>query len=79
MKVESAPTLFLIAVVALVMLVQGLGSGDDDVASSPPASQPAIQLAGISLPESLAKKAAGTQVALLRTPIGLARRDPPQR
>jgi len=78
MKVESAPTLFLIAVVALVMLVQGLGSGNDDVAPPPP-PQPAIQLAGISLPESLAKKAAGTQVALLRTPIGLARPDPPQR
>ena len=81
MKVEAAPTLFLITILAVVVLVSQIAAGQSNVASQPanPWVQPAIQLAGISYPELTTQKSTATSVALLRAPIALEPPDLPQR
>jgi hypothetical protein len=87
MRIEAAPLVFLITILAVVMLVQQVGAGHDGAATgqADSSAQPAIQLAGIS-PSGFsakgafaAKRTADTQVALLRAPIALVRPDLPQR
>ena len=81
MKVEAAPTLFLITILALVVLVTQVSAGQNDAAPlrDDAAAQPAIQLAGISYPSAAAEKSAAAEVALLRAPIALEQPDLPQR
>ena len=74
MKVDAAPTLFLIGILAFVMLVIQLGAGENSVATQQP-DQPAVQIAEASLSDWSAQE--GSQVALLRTPlIGLEQPEP---
>ena len=81
MKVEAAPTLFLITILAVVVLVVQVGAGNNSAATQEldRPGQPAIQLAGISLSGAPVEKGAEAQVALLRTPIGLEQTGLPQR
>ena len=81
MKVEAAPTLFLITVLAFVVLIQQLGTGGGAVATQQVnrADVPAVQLIENLLSDGSAQKATTTQVALLRTPIALEPTDLPQR
>ena len=80
MKIEAAPLVFLITILAVVMLVQQVGAGSDGAtARQVDRNQPAIQLAGISLSGLSAQKGTATQAALLRTPIALEQPDLPQR
>ena len=67
MKVEAAPTLFLIGVLAFVMLAIQLSAGENSVATHQP-DRPAAQLAEVSLSDWSVQEET-TQVALLRTPL----------
>ena len=81
MKVEAAPTLFLITVLAFVVLVVQVRAGGSDAASQgvDRANVPAAALIENLLSDGSAAKATTTQVALLRTPIALEQPDLPPR
>ena len=81
MKVESAPTLFLITVLAFAVLVLqiGAGGGDPDAQRVDRAGVPGVQLIENLLSDESPAKSTTAQVALLRTPIALERPDLPQR
>jgi hypothetical protein len=81
MKIEAAPMLFLITILALVVLISQVAAGRDDAASEQvdQVEQPAIQLTGISLSGLPAAKAPAADIALLRSPIALERPVLPQR
>jgi hypothetical protein len=83
MKIEAAPTIFLIAVLAVVMLAIQIGGGNDSVDPDQP-DGPGFRLADVPFAKVLLsdspRKDATAQVALLRTPLsGPGLPDPPQR
>ena len=82
MKVEAAPTLFLITMLAFAVLVLQVGSGGGETAPQQVnrADVPAVQLIEDLLADAPpAAPETSTQVALLRTPIALEQPDLPPR
>ena len=81
MKVEAAPTLFLITVLAFVVLIAQIGAGGGSATQerSGASGQPPLGLIESLISDSSADKGATAQVALLRTPIALEQPDLPQR
>ena len=80
-KVEAAPTLFLITILAFAVLVLQIGAGGGDPATErvDRAGVPGVQLIENLLSDESAGKNASTPVALLRTPIALEQPGPRRR
>jgi hypothetical protein len=80
-KVEAAPTLFLITILAFAVLVLQIGAGGGDPAAErvDRAGVPGVQLIENLLSDAPAGKEAPAQVALFRTPIALEQPGLPRR